>query len=166
MAAILICSDRHSRINLFNVDPVLLCNDLGQVSDLSGDAKAQPVIDSSGRSSMSIKESARIAQSNNFMGLICRSNLLVLCSASSTPVCLCTNMHKNVMPSLVESIKEMGLVLVADTSDDTGEAAKFSNFSPLDNAGISGEWSYRMPDGVNGVMRGSGVLRFNDTIDM
>lgn len=26
---------------------------------------------------MSIKESARIAQSNNFMGLICRSSLLV-----------------------------------------------------------------------------------------
>lgn len=26
---------------------------------------------------MSIKESARIAQSNNFMGMICRSSLLV-----------------------------------------------------------------------------------------
>lgn len=100
------------------------------------------------------------------MGLICRSNLLVLCSVSSSHMCLDTNMHKNVMPSLVESIKEMGLVLVADTSDDTGETAKFSNFSPLENTGISGEWSYRMPDGVNGVMRGSGVLRFNDTIDM
>ncbi|KAK2753959.1 phosphate system positive regulatory protein pho81 [Arachnomyces sp. PD_36] len=128
--------------------PVLLCNDLGQVRDLSGDAKAQPVIHSSGRASMSIKESARIAQSNNFMGLICRSSLL------------------NVMPALIESIKELGLVLVADTSDDTGETTKFSNFPPLDNSSITSEWSYRMPEGVNGVMRGSGVLRFNDTIDM
>lgn len=36
-----------------------------------------PYVNSSGRASMSIKESARIAQSNNFMGLICRSSLLV-----------------------------------------------------------------------------------------
>lgn len=70
------------------------------------------------------------------------------------------------MPALIESIKELGLVLVADTSDDTEETAKFSNFPPLDNSGIPSEWSYRMPEGVNGVMRGSGVLRFNDTIDM
>lgn len=31
---------------------------------------------------MSIKESARIAQSNNLMGLICRSSLLVSCASS------------------------------------------------------------------------------------
>lgn len=70
------------------------------------------------------------------------------------------------MPALVESIKELGLVLVADTSDDAGETARFSNLSSLDNAGVASEWTYRMPEGVNGVMRGSGVLRFNDTIDM
>lgn len=28
------------------------------------------------------------------------------------------------------------------------------------------EWAYRMPDGVNGVMKANGILRFNDTIDM
>jgi hypothetical protein len=27
-------------------------------------------------------------------------------------------------------------------------------------------WAYRMPDGVNGVMRANGILRFNDMIDM
>jgi CDK inhibitor PHO81 len=69
------------------------------------------------------------------------------------------------MPALVESIKELGLVLVADTSDDVGEASRVSNFATPE-VGIGSEWTYRMPEGVNGVMRGSGVLRFNDTIDM
>jgi hypothetical protein len=57
--------------------PVLLCNDLGQIRDLARDIGSLPDVDSSGRASMSIKESARTAQSNNFMGLICRSSLLV-----------------------------------------------------------------------------------------
>ncbi|KKK23411.1 ankyrin repeat protein, partial [Aspergillus ochraceoroseus] len=57
--------------------PVLLCNDLGQIRDLTREVGSHPDVDSSGRASMSIKESARIAQSNNFMGLICRSSLLV-----------------------------------------------------------------------------------------
>lgn len=59
------------------LDPVLLCNDLGQIRDLAGNVDSMPYVNSSGRASMSIKESARIAQSNNFMGLICRSSLLV-----------------------------------------------------------------------------------------
>ncbi|PGG95789.1 hypothetical protein AJ79_09875 [Helicocarpus griseus UAMH5409] len=147
--------------------PVLLCNDLGQIRDLTRDISSLPVVRSSGRSSMSIKESARIAQSNNFMGLMCRSSLL------------------NVMPSLVESIKELGLVLVADTSDEVLDKSRFGiglssnkklgvsnvydggNGAIIGNShGTSAEWAYRMPDGVNGVMRGNGVLRFNDTIDM
>jgi CDK inhibitor PHO81 len=74
-----------ANVNELFVDPVLLCNDLGQIRGLSGDASGQSVIQSSGRASMSIKESARIAQSNNFMGLICRSSLLV---RSDTP-CVC-----------------------------------------------------------------------------
>ncbi|KAI1962703.1 phosphate system positive regulatory protein pho81 [Ophidiomyces ophidiicola] len=90
---------------------------------------------------MSVKEAARIAQGNNFMGLMCRSSLL------------------NVMPALIESVKEQGLVLVADTSDESGERSR-----PVPPMGA--EWAYRMPTGVNGVMRGTGILRFNDTIDM
>ena len=30
----------------------------------------------------------------------------------------------------------------------------------------SGAQSYRIPDGVDGVLKGNGVLRFNETIDM
>lgn len=79
------------------LDPVLLCNDLGQIRDLAGNVDSMPHVKSSGRASMSIKESARIAQSNNFMGLICRSSLLVclilfprgLSSLSSSPTDHC-----------------------------------------------------------------------------
>ncbi|KAJ5270618.1 hypothetical protein N7497_008611 [Penicillium chrysogenum] len=126
--------------------PVLLCNDLGQIRDLAGNVDSMPHVNSSGRASMSIKESARIAQSNNFMGLICRSSLL------------------NVVPALVETIKELGLVLVADTSDEVSQPDRLEEL-PTDTMGVA-EWAYRMPDGVNGVMRANGILRFNDMIDM
>lgn len=59
------------------LDPVLLCNDLGQIGDFTREASISTTIKSDGHTSMSIKEAARIAQSNNFMGLICRSSLLV-----------------------------------------------------------------------------------------
>ncbi|PLB34018.1 putative cyclin dependent kinase inhibitor Pho81 [Aspergillus candidus] len=126
--------------------PILLCNDLGQIRDLARDVGTVPDVDSSGRASMSIKESARIAQGNNFMGLICRSSLL------------------NVVPALVETIKELGLVLVADTSDEANHSESEMNTS----SGTMGmaEWAYQMPEGVNGIMKANGILRFNDTIDM
>ncbi|KAJ5610043.1 hypothetical protein N7510_006762 [Penicillium lagena] len=128
--------------------PVLLCNDLGQIRDLAQNVGSMPHVDSSGRASMSIKESARIAQSNNFMGLICRSSLL------------------NVVPALVETIKELGLVLVADTSDEVGQPDRADALSAASAMGVAAEWAYRMPDGVNGVMKANGILRFNDMIDM
>jgi CDK inhibitor PHO81 len=65
--------------------PILLCNNLGHDRDVANSA-------------LSIKESARLAQSNNFMGLICRSEIL------------------DMVPALVETIKAAGLVLVSDLS--------------------------------------------------
>lgn len=56
------------------------------------------------------------------------------------------------IPSLIESIKTAGLVLVTDTSEDSPSTAAVR--------------SYRMPDGVDGILRGNGVLRFNEMIDM
>ena len=146
-----------------DTDPVLLCNDLGQIRDLTGDVGSSLLVDSSGRASMSIKESARIAQSNNFMGLICRSSLLVRQSLFALPVCVLT--LQNVVPALVETIKELGLVLVADTSDET-QRDRNDALAAANAMGIAAEWAYRMPDGVNGVMKANGVLRFNDIIDM
>ena len=80
---------------------------------------------------MSIKESVRIAQSNNFMGLICSSRLLDL------------------IPALVSSIKEAGLVLISDyTHQLNGQP------SILD-----------LPQGVDALVTENAVLRFKDTID-
>lgn len=56
--------------------PVFLCNDLGREDDGLLPPNA---VRSSGRRSASIKEVVRIAQSNNFMGLMCFSRLLVRC---------------------------------------------------------------------------------------
>jgi CDK inhibitor PHO81 len=53
--------------------PVFLCNDLGRDGEVAGSFSIQ----SSGRRTTSIKEAVRIAQNNNFMGLICCSRLLV-----------------------------------------------------------------------------------------
>ncbi len=62
-----------------HIDPVLLCNDLGAKREASkpGVTNPGPVVPSSGHNSMSVKEAVRIAQSNNFMGLVCSSRLLV-----------------------------------------------------------------------------------------
>ena len=73
---------------------------------------------------------------------------------------------QNVVPALVETIKERGLVLVADTSDEVGQTDRTDALAAASAMGVNAEWAYRMPDGVNGVMRANGVLRFNDTIDM
>lgn len=72
---------------------------------------------------------------------------------------------QNVVPALVESIKELGLVLVADTSDDAGQSSRNEELAATNPMGVA-EWAYRMPEGVNGVMKANGILRFNDMIDM
>ena len=87
-------------------DPVLLCNDLGQIRDLARDIGSLPDVDSSGRASMSIKESARIAQSNNFMGLICRSSLLVRFFLSSSLFQKARNANKAIRTSFPHSSKQ------------------------------------------------------------
>jgi CDK inhibitor PHO81 len=69
------------------------------------------------------------------------------------------------VPALVETIKELGLVLVADTSDEVESPEQKDALTATDTMGVA-EWAYRMPDGVNGVMKANGILRFNDTIDM
>ena len=56
-------------------DPVLLRNNLG--SDVEIGASNTSEVSNDVRSSMSIKEAVRIAQENNFMGLVCNLRLLV-----------------------------------------------------------------------------------------
>lgn len=117
--------------------PVLLCNDLGgskyhnEVMRTSA-PNLPPVVPSS-----SIKESARLAQNNNFMGMMCSSRILQR------------------VPALVDTIKQAGLVIVSDISDQ-GTASQ----------GNSGDGWVPIADGANGVMKLNGILRFNESIDM
>lgn len=73
---------------------MLLCNDLGTKRDPKNPGA---VVKSNGHGSISVKEAVRVAQSNNFMGLVCNSRLLVSfllplppCSSSSSSSSLFT----------------------------------------------------------------------------
>lgn len=60
---------------LLTVDPVLFCNDLGTYAEISDIDKATVPYD--GHHAISVKEAVQVAKSNNFMGIVCNSNLLV-----------------------------------------------------------------------------------------
>lgn len=62
--------------------PVFLCNDLGRENTMWSPS----TVVSNGQRSASIKEVVRVAQNNNFMGLICYSRLLVSYQAIPTQV--------------------------------------------------------------------------------
>ncbi|KAL1304745.1 hypothetical protein AAFC00_003686 [Neodothiora populina] len=114
--------------------PVLLCNDLG--IEATSSSTSGSMVESSGRTAISVKEAVRIAQTNNFMGLTCNSRLLDL------------------VPALTESIKTAGLVLVSDLMhrDSSPRAAYDSMQSD--------------PEGLDGMLENNAVLRFHDSIDM
>lgn len=59
------------------------------------------------------------------------------------------------VPALVDSIKSQGLALVIDRS-----AEKQPDFDPMSDP------FPRLPNGVDGLLKSNGVLRFNETIDM
>ena len=73
------------------------------------------------------------------MGLICSSRLLDLA------------------PALIESIKTAGLVLVSDITDSVADNGSLQIAQPRRQT---------TPDGVDGFLRGNGVLCFNETVDM
>ncbi|KAH8899536.1 ankyrin repeat protein nuc-2 [Thozetella sp. PMI_491] len=116
--------------------PVFLCNDLGR-HDLTESGQVEPMLEVSGGSAYSIKEVVRTAQSNNFMGLICCSRLL------------------DMVPALIDAIKSHGLALVIDKS-----AEPAPEFSPLADP------FPRLPKGVDGVLKTTGVLQFHESFDM
>jgi CDK inhibitor PHO81 len=63
------------------------------------------------------------------------------------------------VPTLIEAIKVAGLVLVSDT-ESGGETAE------VPSQHIGGPRTVDVPKGIDGVLAGTGVLRFNETIDM
>jgi len=59
------------------------------------------------------------------------------------------------IPALVEAIKSQGLVLVMDRSGEGPvQVDKFGNPFP------------RLLEGIDGILKADGVLRFNESIDM
>ncbi|KAF1988098.1 putative cyclin dependent kinase inhibitor Pho81 [Aulographum hederae CBS 113979] len=119
--------------------PVLLCNELGVASGASS-----PTVRSSGRTTISVKEAVHISRNNNLMGLISSSRLLGLA------------------PSLITAIKTAGLVLITDVSEVAD--VRDERRDPIANTASSA--FFGVPEGVDGTLKGNGVLRFNDSIDM
>ena len=60
---------------------------------------------------------------------------------------------QKMVPALIESVKVASLVLASDTSGEPESPSR-------------SERGYAMPDGIDGLLKGNGVLRFNETIDM
>lgn len=59
------------------------------------------------------------------------------------------------VPALVEAIKSQGLALVIDRSaEQVQDPSTLADPFP------------RLPEGIDGVLRSDGVLRFNESIDM
>ena len=134
---------------------MLLCNALEQHIESSAE-NAQGL----GRTTFSIKEAVQVARSNNLMGLICSSKLLVT-SLPPTQTGIVVGMTRlltqhlqDLAPKLSESIKTAGLVLIADvTADSASESAARTQLGPPN-------------DGLDGLLRGNGVLSFHESIDM
>jgi CDK inhibitor PHO81 len=59
------------------------------------------------------------------------------------------------VPALIEAIKAQGLVLVTDRSAE-----------PQPSRGLLDDPFPRLPEGIDGVLKANGVLRFNESIDM
>jgi CDK inhibitor PHO81 len=121
--------------------PIMLCNNLDGLGSL--------IHTSTFGRGTSIKESARLSQMNNFMGMTCSSKIL------------------NMVPALSDTIKQAGLVVVSDAStEDEATSQQSIQTQPPGYAAVAGGGFVVMPDGVNGVMKSNGILRFSETVDV
>ena len=65
------------------------------------------------------------------------------------------------VPSLINAIKSEGLVLVTDRSTEQQQQQQ-----PAGQLDQLGDPFPRLPEGIDGILRGNGVLRFNESIDV
>lgn len=65
-------------------------------------------------------------------------------------------MEQDMVPALIDSIKSQGLALVTDVSGSSAPAARSPFVDPFP----------RLPEGVDGVLKSQGVLRFTESIDI
>ncbi|CRK20878.1 hypothetical protein BN1723_012188 [Verticillium longisporum] len=75
--------------------------------------------------------------------------------ASKTTGLICCSRLLDMLPALVDAIKSHGLVLVTDKSSEATSAVN-SMADPFP----------KLPKGVDGVLKGHSILRFNESIDM
>lgn len=64
------------------------------------------------------------------------------------------DLTQDMVPALIEAIKAQGLVLVTDKSAEQHALETIEDPFP------------RLPEGIDGVLKVNGVLRFNESIDM
>ena len=65
------------------------------------------------------------------------------------------------VPALVDAIKSHGLALVVDRSDENLEQQPRGSIQQHYHDPFP-----RLPKGIDGLLKGNGVLRFNETIDV
>lgn len=66
---------------------------------------------------------------------------------------------QDMVPALIDAIKSQGLVLVTDKSAEHIHDAGITDLAMTDPFP-------RLPEGIDGVLKANGVLRFNESIDM
>ena len=72
------------------------------------------------------------------------------------------------VPALIDAIKSHGLALVVDRSGEEqtqGQQARGGMFDG-GGGGIGEPFLPKLPKGVDGLLKGNGVLRFNESIDV
>jgi len=69
------------------------------------------------------------------------------------------DLMQDLAPAIIESIKTAGLVLVTDVSDKGSREMS-------GGLGVARPIGNYVPNGVDGILKGSGVLRFNESIDV
>jgi CDK inhibitor PHO81 len=82
------------------------------------------------------------------MGITCSSRILAL------------------VPALIETVKQAGLVLVSDNTVGPDEGTLGGGLTAEQEKQRTREGWGVMQEGVSGVMKLNGVLRFNESIDM
>lgn len=104
---------------------------------------------------MSVKEAVKVAQGNNFMGLVCSARLLVSIQCDRYLLMVEADIDfQALVPALSEAIKVAGLVLITDVSDGSARPkAPASSF-------------HGIPDAVDGMLEGNAVLRFKESLDV
>jgi CDK inhibitor PHO81 len=70
------------------------------------------------------------------------------------------------VPALVDAIKAHGLALVVDKSGACVKAAAEAAVGGGSSSNPLADPFPRLPKGVDGVLKGNGVLRFNESIDV